>query len=394
MSLPLQSEPFSAEKTRNYFDGLLPEGFTRRRVAQFLRADENDYLSILAGLGGECLGALQVLEEGDPPVSPAYQKLSLKEVQTLAAEGTTVSAEWVTKAHLSLTGASGKVGLYRGQDGTWYLPEGTAPSTHIVKQSHVRLARIVANEQLCMQTAFRLGIEVPESLIVNVGKGGDEDILFASQRYDRTLEGSKRMLNGMPVPFRLHQEDMGQALGISASEKYESRQGHYYARMCSLLRHYSSSPIEDLNKLWQTLLFNYFIGNTDAHIKNISLLYNKELSGLRLAPSYDLVSTVVYAASTRDMAMWIGEDLSLDHIHRASFAQAAKEAGLNVSHAMDQLERMGQAFPSALEASARELSQKKIPGARDLQKKILARGGYAVWKQENQKQKKGVNPIN
>lgn len=92
--------------------------------------------------------------------------------------------------------------------------------------------------------------------------------------------------------------------------------------------------------------------------------------------------------------MWIGEDLSLDHIHRASFAQAAKEAGLNVSHAMDQLERMGQAFPSALEASARELSQKKIPGTRDLQKKILARGGYAVWKQENQKQKKGVNPIN
>ena len=31
--LPLQAEPFSAEQTRNFFDGLLPEGYTRKTVA-------------------------------------------------------------------------------------------------------------------------------------------------------------------------------------------------------------------------------------------------------------------------------------------------------------------------------------------------------------------------
>lgn len=46
----------------------------------------------------------------------------------------------MTKAHLSLTGASGKVGLYYDtENSAWYLPVGTAPSTHIVKQSHIRL---------------------------------------------------------------------------------------------------------------------------------------------------------------------------------------------------------------------------------------------------------------
>lgn len=90
----------------------------------------------------------------------------------------------VTKAHLSLTGASGKVGLYYKIDtNEWYLPIGAAPSTHIVKQSHVRLDGIVTNEQLCLQTAKNLGIDVPDSFVINVGTGKDEEVLFATHRY-------------------------------------------------------------------------------------------------------------------------------------------------------------------------------------------------------------------
>ncbi|MFA6664879.1 MAG: HipA N-terminal domain-containing protein, partial [Lachnospiraceae bacterium] len=51
ISLPFQDEPFSPDKTRNYFEGLLPEGFSRKSVAKWMHADENDYLSILYGLG-------------------------------------------------------------------------------------------------------------------------------------------------------------------------------------------------------------------------------------------------------------------------------------------------------------------------------------------------------
>ena len=65
ISLPLQESAFSAEQTRIYFEGLLPEGFTRRSVAQWMHLDENDYLSILYGLGRECLGAVQITAEGE-----------------------------------------------------------------------------------------------------------------------------------------------------------------------------------------------------------------------------------------------------------------------------------------------------------------------------------------
>ena len=105
-------------------------------------------MTILAALGRECLGAIQIIEDGMDVPKAGYQKLTKEDVCRLAKEGALEAAELVTKAHLSLTGASGKVGLYYKKDtNEWYLPIGAAPSTHIVKQSHVRLDGIVTNEQ-------------------------------------------------------------------------------------------------------------------------------------------------------------------------------------------------------------------------------------------------------
>lgn len=53
LSLPLSAESFDPQRTRNYFEGLLPEGFTRRSVAEWMHADTDDYLSMIAGLGRE-----------------------------------------------------------------------------------------------------------------------------------------------------------------------------------------------------------------------------------------------------------------------------------------------------------------------------------------------------
>ena len=180
LSLPLRPEPFSVAQTKNFFEGLLPEGFTRRTVAQWMHVAEDDYLPILHGLGRECLGALCITADGEESEA-AYTRITAKEVQALAAEGAAKSAELVTKSHLSLTGVSGKVGLYyHAEDGTWYLPRGTAPSTHIVKQSHVRLDGIVANEQLSLLTAARCGIDIAGSFIINTGRGADREVLFAT----------------------------------------------------------------------------------------------------------------------------------------------------------------------------------------------------------------------
>ena len=413
--LPLQEAAFDPERTRRYFDGLLPEGFTRRCVAQWLREEEGDYLSLLAGLGRECLGALMVTEDGAAPDLPDYRRLSEEEMRALAREGAMRSASIVTRSHLSLAGASGKVGLYYDPaEGTWYQPVGCAPSTHIVKQSHVRLEGIVANELLCLAAARKLGIDVVESFLVDPGVGTDENVLFATRRYDRKFVKPKEggplagqaerpgnvgstasaaaqgqdkagasesfgctdIIRGLPVPRRLHQEDMAQALGIPAERKYEKDHAGYLNRMFRLLRACSADPMRDQLKLWDTVVFHYLIGNTDGHIKNFSLLYSDSLRTCRLAPAYDVVSTAVYESSTREMALSIGGQYDLGRIDRKCFEEEAARAGLGRAMAMKRLDRLADGLERALRDAAEELTQQGLPGAEDLRERILEKGGY------------------
>ena len=45
ISLPLSKKPFSAESTKNYFEGLLPEGFTRKSIADSMHSDPKNTIS-------------------------------------------------------------------------------------------------------------------------------------------------------------------------------------------------------------------------------------------------------------------------------------------------------------------------------------------------------------
>jgi len=377
LSLPLIDKPFSAQETKSYFEGLLPEGFTRRTVASYLHASEDDYLKILYSLGKECLGSIRVVDsENDEEISCSYERLTLEQVRELAKEGASKSAELVTKSHLSLTGASGKVGLYYNPiENSWYLPMGSAPSTHIVKQSHVRLNAIVANEQLSLLTAKKLGIEVPNVFVINTGTFNDEDVLLATERYDRLIGKDSAIINGNLKPFRLHQEDFAQALGIPSVRKYETSEDNYLKSMFELIRKYSGDPISDQEKLWRIIIFNYLLGNTDAHIKNFSLLRGENPQKLRLAPAYDLVSTIVYSSSTRNMAFRVGDEYSIDKIDTESFKDAAKVAGLREKYALNIFEQVCYEFKNALIEASCEIADSGYTEADRIKNQILSYGG-------------------
>ncbi|MDO4961830.1 MAG: HipA domain-containing protein [Eubacteriales bacterium] len=381
VSLPLQAETFSETATKKFFDGLLPEGFTRKTVAGWMHVDEKDYVSLLGELGRECLGAI-LISEDSVYEEAAYEKLSVGRVRELANEGASISARFVTEAHLSLAGASGKVGLYYdAAHGDWYLPHGSAPSTHIVKQSHVRLGAIVTNEQLCMMTAAKLGLRVPNSFIINTGNAGagnagDGDVLFATERYDRTIDAESGTISGLARPYRLHQEDMAQALGIAAADKYERPGAHYLADMTYMLRRRSADPIGDIMMLWRMAVLNFLIGNADGHIKNAGLLYSKNLKTCRLAPAYDVVSTTVYEGRPQDMAYSIGGVYSIGDINEAAFRMAAAEAGIGEKPAMAVWTQMCDGFEQALSEASAELMDQGFSNADKLRESILKTGGY------------------
>lgn len=347
ISLPLQKEPHSVDASRMFFEGLLPEGFSRRAVAGWMRADESDYLTIVEGLGQECLGSIMISIDNEDLQSANYKKLTNDEIKALAAEGASTSTQLLMETHLSLTGATGKVGLYFDEDSKdWYLPLGNAASTHIVKQSHIRFDQIVLNEQLCMETAKNIGIDVSESFILNLGNGKDDDVLYATKRYDRTL--SDELIDGLRRPYRLHQEDFAQALGIPAIDKYEAEKSGYLGKMFDLIRHNSTNPIEDQVKLWDRIIFNYLVGNADCHLKNYSLLYDSDMRSVRLSPAYDILCTRAYKASN-EFSIYVGNEVRMDEISRESFETAAKEAGLGHKLAMQHFDNLAQHFDDALD---------------------------------------------
>ncbi|PHS35628.1 MAG: phosphatidylinositol kinase, partial [Robiginitomaculum sp.] len=70
-------------------------------------------------------------------------------------------------------------------------------------------------------------------------------------------------------------------------------------------RENSTRPAADSLRFLERVIFNYLIGNADAHGKNYSLLYTNTKP--QLAPAYDLLCTRVYPELSIRMAMKIGK---------------------------------------------------------------------------------------
>jgi serine/threonine-protein kinase HipA len=187
-----------------------------------------------------------------------------------------------------------------------------------------RFAGVVFNEAFCMRLAAASGLPAAEAEIRRV-----EDVEYLLvERYDRM---HRQSLGGVAPLERLHQEDFCQALGIVSENKYQKEGGPSLKQCFALLREVSNAPVIDLARLLDAVVFNFLVGNNDAHGKNFSLLYRCAGTAsleTRLAPLYDVVSTYYYPELTRDMAMKIGGEYSSDKVSKANFEQLAEDAGL------------------------------------------------------------------
>jgi serine/threonine-protein kinase HipA len=325
-SLPLRKERFSRNECRGFFGGILPEQEKRELIARNLGISARNDYAMLEQIGGECAGAVSFIPAGEKlpeqhygyrPLSPAELAAILKE---LPKRPLLAGDEGI---RLSLAGAQDKVAV-RIEGDEVSLPLGGAPSTHILKPAVERFAGVVFNEHLCMRLAAASGL--PAASVETRSVYGIDYLLVA--RYDRT---HRPTAGGAPVLDRLHQEDFCQAQGIVSEMKYQKEGGPSLKRCFSLLRDVSSSPVVDLARFLDAVIYNYLVGNNDAHGKNFSLLYRgvgTDNPEIRLAPLYDIVSTVYYPELSKEMAMKIGGEYLSEKVVPKDFEQLAEEAGL------------------------------------------------------------------
>ncbi len=297
-SLPLQSEPFDRRATLPFFEGLLPEASQRTAIAQALGISEQNEFRLLEEIGGEVAGAIEVWPEEAEPASVdvrgPFRVLSDDELVALIDRLPTrpMLAGGEDGLRLSLAGAQSKLPVVC-KDGQIALPAPGQPTTHILKPEIVRFEGTAENEVFCMRLARAIGLDVAS---VEYRSIGDKRFLLI-ERYDRQTGEDGRII-------RLHQEDFCQALGFTSARKYASDGGPVFRDCFALIRRVTTRPAVETLKLLGAALFNAIIGNADAHAKNFGLLYLPERT--KLAPLYDLLSTVAYPDLSPRFAMKIG----------------------------------------------------------------------------------------
>jgi serine/threonine-protein kinase HipA len=155
---------------------------------------------------------------------------------------------------------------------------------YILKPQVQAFANLPENEELCMTIADDIGIDVPAHCLLHLK---DRSLAYVVKRFDR---GGRR---------KIHQEDFSQIL-----EKQDKYNGSV-EEIGKKLKTASEVPGLDVQLFFERVVFNFLIGNGDAHVKNYSVIYNEE--GLaRLAPAYDLAcSRIVIPGEADESALTI-----------------------------------------------------------------------------------------
>ena len=350
-SLPLRPEPFDDKATRPFFAGLLPEGDKRKLVAMALQVSpQNDY-ALLNGIGGECAGAVTLLEPGQQPTGlPSEQYVRWLDDGELI----TILDELPRRPmlagkdglRLSLAGAQDKlpVVFINGHIG---LPKQNTPSSHILKPAISAVEGSVYNEGFCMALAMRLKLSVASTSIRRVA----DRVYLLVERYDRLRQPDGSLQ-------RLHQEDFCQALGVAPEYKYQNEGGPDLTQCFDLIRKATRPSAPQVLRLLDYVIFNALIGNHDAHAKNFSLIYTRR--GTVLAPLYDTLSTAVYANLTDKMAMKIGSKYKFTEVQKQHWEQFAQAAGLSPVQVKKRILTLASLLPSEAVSLRHELTTQDL----------------------------------
>jgi serine/threonine-protein kinase HipA len=370
-SLPLRKERFTRKECSGFFGGILPEQKLREIVAKNLGISAKNDFAMLEQIGGECAGAVTFLPAGEPlpEREDRYRDLSDKDlVDMLKTLPRRPLLAGDADVRLSLAGAQDKVAVKVSGDRI-SIPLGGAPSTHILKPANDRFAGLIFNEMLCLDLAKTAGLFVAKAETRNID--GMDYILV--ERYDRSVIRSS---DGSERYERLHQEDFCQASGIVSEKKYQSEGGPSLKQCFDLLREVSTAPVIDLGRLLDAVIFNYLIGNNDAHAKNYSLVYVTGKGAgyeARFSPLYDLVCTIYYSELSKKMAMKIGGEYLSDRIAPGHFETLATEAGLAKPLVKQRVPELATSVIEGL-----KMIEAKQPVAADVAKIIRQRSEDAV----------------
>lgn len=267
-------------------------------------------------------------EKGLKLLSPKLNELhdfpfTAKEQQELAIQQVTkISIQGVQpKLSVRLNVAEGKFEMV-DREGTF-----------IFKPPHQFFEELPQNEDLTMRLAQLVELEVPlHGMIYNL----DSSLTYFIRRFDRLPRGHK-----------LGVEDFSQLMGFSRDIKYESSM----EKLIPVIEKHCTFPLLEKLKLFRLVIFNFLVGNEDAHLKNFSLIRREDK--VELSPAYDLVNSSIVVRVREEIALHLRGKKS--KLSRADLVDYFGKERLGLSHEVleEELHRFKKASSSWDELLAR-----------------------------------------
>ena len=281
------------------------------------------------------------LTDNVPDVAEQIRPITFEEiVQKLDFPDTHPIDIWDGKPRLSVAGMQAKINVLKVENNYALVNGEQLCSTHILKFESAQ-KHLLLNEFLTTKLAKSLGFAVAE---LNLKRIGSHRVLEVT-RFDRAYRNEQVLRRPMI--------DACQALGLSSSLKYEQnfgtgrdvahiRDGASFKKLFSLTR-FATDPLRMMDNFLHWMLFNVVIGNCDAHGKNFSFFVGKD--GLTPTPWYDLVSVCQIPQVQQSLAMSIGDEFELEHLHALQILYEAQSCGLDfedvcraLTHVLDSID--------------------------------------------------------
>jgi serine/threonine-protein kinase HipA len=189
---------------------------------------------------------------------------------------------------------------------------------YILKPQTQDFPELPQNEYLCMQMGKRFGLNAAQFVLLELSDGSPA---YVVKRFDRFKKGRRIE--------KLACEDMHQILG--GPDKYA---GSHEQVAKVIKEHCRFAPLE-LQRLFEMTIFNFAIGNSDAHRKNFSLLTSED-GTVALSPAYDLVSSrLVIPEEDDELALSLNG--KRNRLRRADFLTFADHVGITATYAADRI---------------------------------------------------------
>ena len=360
--VPPQAD-YASAAIKRFIEHLLPEGRALDVAVAHKGLTKTNIFGLIRALGAETAGALRFYgdETVNPTETPTLRPMTLSELDDrIARRDQLPLTVWDGQVRMSVAGLQDKVLVYIDKPlvhgGQLFLVDGPRlASTHILKPDtgNPQTPHLAVNEHFCMSLARRMGLPVAHVDLLRTPRP-----VLVVRRFDRAIEPAETPAHVQ----RLHIIDACQACDLPVSYKYERnlgsgpevrniREGMSFEKLFACADLSGNKAATRLTML-RWALFQFLIGNSDAHGKNFSF-FVRPGGLLEPTPWYDLVSVLQYTGFDTELAMAYGDIFEHEAVSAFALTDFATRCGID----RKLLRREGQRLAKSAETAAMTQAQ-------------------------------------